>query len=243
MGAIKQIGRAVEFALAVLGVADLPGQITHWKQWLSGLEVNWWLIGAAVGLFFLIEVVPFLVGNCRTSNRERRSRTTIGTEWDALAEDRRLVQNTMHRVFNGDWTALIDRTTFPLPESVDLYDWCDQSHHEFDGNQKALWEFVFALIPEDGSPTRLLEYDEWEQLFRARRNLAKFWDRIGRHTYLFRDHSERVTINFARRDRRLIVLLSWLEFPIAVRDHTEGPGKEFLFRICRSVHRTTKRQT
>ena len=185
------------------------------------------------------------------SELDRKERAAaFGREFDALFGARKIFWETINSTYKSwgkgrdVWKStqtLVDDAPFPLGFPLDasknLLHWAATEPDTWSGAAHHLWNFAKELYPpalEDGTqPLSVLLGDaEFEEFHKARAELSKFWNRLGKSLLHTKDISSE-SVTFFPSQFRLVKLLAYLETALVMRTRDLGPHKQWMFELYR----------
>lgn len=105
----------------------------------------------------------------------------------------------------------------------------------FSENSKRLMAFAGDLYPCDRAETSKVLNGSDEEFHAARMGLAKFWDGTGRKIFDFHELRMHQLRSQLPSHANEIKFLTYLEWALANRLHSNGPGKQWMFRLYKSA--------
>lgn len=129
----------------------------------------------------------------------------------------------------------------PLDADTELYEWITIAAQTFDAETKYLWEFMTALYPlgfdENGKKKITNFIDDFAHFDAKRNELAKFWSNTGKDVYHFNTLRKSYIKSHVDANKAEIKLLSFIDIAVALRNQTEGQGKNWMFELYKGFFR------
>jgi hypothetical protein len=170
-------------------------------------------------------------------------------DWRGTAIPRQVLRDLLPPAY-AQWTGapssfaavarLLEKAGFPddLPfKEGELWDYAARAEALWTGDRKRLLDFCVDIYPGRGE-SPLLDKNQRRQLYSARRLLSEFWDEWGKKCYDEGLIQERMLRS--RFQAWELILLTYLEIALALRDNDELPEKQGLFRVGREASRKDK---
>ena len=237
-GAAERFPRLYD--LAVMTSGFMPGWV-------------WLLVLAAIFVAASIEYAHRKGGVSRSTVENLTltgKRTAWGQEWHELRSDRRDFWSLANGAYAnssrgaGEYSTLAEMILsapfpkdLPLPNGGDFPQWVWSEGDFKDGTARKLNQFVSNIFPARTPPGQygcpLLVASDERRLDDLRAELAKFWDKWGRHDQLETVIAEQDVGEILKSCAVEIELLTYLELARARWSQSQASGKFGLFRLGR----------